>query len=180
MTPTVAYPQTPVLPHLTAILRPWRWTLAVVALFVLVGAALELVPPLVMRQIVDEHLTVGRSPGLLALALFYLLATAAVQGASGLAAYLTALAAQGALHGLRVRLFAHLQRLPVSYYDRTPLGETISRCTADVETLDTLFSSGVANLVADLVRLAAVAVAMVALSPPLAFVSALAIPKRTR
>ena len=49
------------------------------------------------------------------------------------------------LNRLRVRLFRHLQELPVAYYDQSPIGDAISRCTADVETVDTLFSSGVAR-----------------------------------
>src|SRR5262249_62318114 len=52
------------------------------------------------------------------------------------------------------------------------LGDVISRCTADVDALDTVFSSGVALLLANLVRLATIAVAMVALSPGLSLVAA--------
>src|SRR5690242_11286227 len=92
------------------------------------------------------------------------------------AVYLTAVAAQGALHTLRLRLVSHLQRLPLSYYDRTPLGDIISRCTADVETVDTLFSTGVITLVANLVRLLTAGIAMAALSERLALVALLAIP----
>jgi ATP-binding cassette, subfamily B, multidrug efflux pump len=75
-----------------------------------------------------------------------------------------------------VRLVSHLQRLPLSYYDQTPLGDVISRCTADVETVDTLFSTGVITLIANLVRLLAAAVAMVALSRPLTLIALLVIP----
>jgi hypothetical protein len=164
------------LPQIVTIVRPWRWVLALVAACVLAASMLELVPPLIIRRIVDDHLIPQDASGLLALALLYLGATAAVAALSFVTSYLMALAAQGALHSLRVRLFAHVQRLPVSYYDRTPLGETLSRCTADVETVDTLFSSGVANLVADLTRLGTVAVTMVLLSPPLALVAALVAP----
>ncbi len=64
----------------------------------------------------------------------------------------------------------------MSYHDQNPLGDTISRCTADVDTLDTLFSSGVSGLVTDLVRLVTVSAAMVALSPLLSLVSALIVP----
>lgn len=161
--------------QLVALARPWQGRLGLAAGLVLLGAGLELLPPLVIRQVVDEHLVAGRADGLLPLALLYLLATTAGQAASALSAYCVARAAQGALHALRVSLFAHLQRLPIGFYDRTPIGDLMSRCTADVETLDTLFSSGVASLVADLARLAFVAAAMVALSPPLALVSALAL-----
>src|SRR6266545_7238800 len=158
------------------LLAPWRGTLAAVAALVLVAAGLELVPPLVLRRAIDGHLVVGRAEGLLPLALLYLGATAATEGVGFLYSYLTAVAAQGALHGLRVRLFGHFQRLPSTYYDRTPLGDAISRCTADVETVDTLFSSGVAKVVGDMARLLTAAVAMVALSPPLAAVAALTVP----
>ncbi len=159
-----------------SLLVPWRGTLVVVAALVLVAAALELVPPLVVRRVIDHHLTAGSAEGLLPLALLYLAATAATEAVSFGYAYLTAVAAQSALHGLRTRLFGHLQRLPLAYHDRTPLGDAISRCTADVEAVDTLFSAGVTKVLGDLLRLATAAAAMVALSPPLAVVAAVAVP----
>ena len=158
------------------ILSPHRLAILSIAITILVGAGLELVPPLVMQRIIDDHLTPGISTGMWLLAIIYLASVAGVQGLGFLSNYLTALTAQGALKDLRVRLFRHLQRLPLSYYDQNPLGDTISRCTADVDTLDTLFSSGVAGLVADLVRLVTVSIAMVTLNPLLSLVSALVVP----
>jgi ATP-binding cassette subfamily B protein len=80
------------------------------------------------------------------------------------------------LSALRVRLFAHVQRLPTRYFDRVPVGDIISRCTADVDTLDTVFSSNVALALANLVRLGTITVAMLALSVPLSLVAALVVP----
>jgi len=148
----------------------------VVTVLVLGAATLELVPPFIIRVIVDEHLIVGRSSGLLVLALLYLAASAAVQAMTFLYSYLAATIAQGVLSRLRVRLFAHLQRLPTAYFDRAPLGDVISRCTSDVETLETVFSSGVAVLVANLVKLVTIGAGMVVLSPPLTLVAAVVIP----
>ncbi len=162
--------------NLFAILAPHRWTILLIGGVILGSAGLELVPPLVLKHVVDEHLATGQAAGLWPLALAYLAAVAGVQGLGFLSSYLTALAAQGALKNLRVRLYRHLQGLPLSYYDQTPLGDIISRCTADADTLDTLFSSGVAGLVSDLVRLVTVSIAMIALSPLLALVSALVAP----
>jgi len=162
--------------HLASILRPWRGTLAVVALSVLLAKALDLAPPLLIQRIVDDHLTPRQGAGLLPLGVLYLGATVTAQLMNFVAVYLTAIAAQGALHTLRLRLVSHLQRLPLSYYDQTPLGDVISRCTADVETVDTLFSTGVITLVANLVRLLTAAVAMVALSRPLTLVALLVVP----
>jgi ATP-binding cassette subfamily B protein len=162
--------------QLAELIRPWRWTLALVAGLFVLAASLEVVPPLLVREIVDDHLLTGQTAGLPVLALGYLGAVATMQGAAALATYLTALVAERTLQALRVRLFAHLQALPIDFFDRTPLGDVISRCTADVEAVDTLFSSGVAKAVADLFRLVTVAVGMLILSPLLTLVSAFVVP----
>lgn len=165
-----------VLRQLATIVSPWRGRLALVAFFVVVAAVLELVPPLLVRSIVDDHLAVGDSNGLLLLAALYLGATVASQVATFAYTYMAAIVAQRGLLTLRTRLFAHLQQLPLSYHDQTPLGDSISRCTADVETVDTLFSSGVATLLANMVRLVTVGAAMLALSLWLSLVAGLVVP----
>jgi ATP-binding cassette subfamily B multidrug efflux pump len=177
------------LSQLWAILKPWRGQLAMVGVSVLLGAVLELVSPLLIKMIVDEQLALGRSEGLLFIATLYLGATATVQAMGFMTEYLTAIIAQGALRRLRVRLFSHLLTLPLSYYDRTSLGDTISRCTADVETVSTLFTTAVAGAVASsgggvsgtsgasvlmgVVRLGTITAAMIVLSPLLSLVAAL-------
>jgi ATP-binding cassette subfamily B multidrug efflux pump len=162
--------------QLAALLRPSRRMLMVIALLVLAGALFELLPPVLIRWIVDDHLAVGKREGLLVLGLFYLGAIMLGQGLAFVYGYLAAAVAQGVLSDLRVRLFDHLQRLPASYFDHTPLGDAISRCTADIDTLDTMFTSGVATLVANLFRLLTIAAAMIILDPMLALVAALVLP----
>jgi ATP-binding cassette subfamily B multidrug efflux pump len=172
--------------------KPWRRSLLLVGISVLLGAVLELAPPLLVKNVVDDHLTQGRPEGLFLIASLYLGATAVVQAMGFVTEYLTAVIAQGVLRRLRVRLFAHLQALPISYYDRTPLGDTISRCTADVETVSTLFTTAAAGgaaassgggasgtsgatVLMGIVRLVTIAAAMVTLSPLLSLVAALAV-----
>ena len=162
--------------NLTSLLQPWRARAIAVILSVLAAASFELAPPFIVRAIVDDHLLVGRSAGLLLLAILYLGASAAVQAMTFLYSYLAATIAQGVLSRLRVRLFAHIQRLSISRLDRTPVGDLISRCTSDVEALDTVFSSGVAVLVANLVRLLTLTVGMLILSPALTLVAGLVAP----
>jgi ATP-binding cassette subfamily B multidrug efflux pump len=165
-----------VLAQLGSIARPRRASLMMVALLVLLAAAVQVAPPIIVRTVVDEHLVQGRSDGLLLLALLYLAATAGAQELIFGYTYLAAATAQAVLRALRVRLFGHLQKLPMAYYDQTPLGDAISRCTADVETVDTLFSSGVSALVANLVLVIATGIGMLLLSPPLTVVAAFVLP----
>src|SRR5689334_8024334 len=82
---------------LLELVRPWRWLLALIAGLFVGAAALEVLPPLIVRQIVDEHLLTGQPGGLLGLALAYLGAVAAVQALGGLATYLTSVVAERTL-----------------------------------------------------------------------------------
>jgi ATP-binding cassette subfamily B multidrug efflux pump len=158
------------------LLHPWRGQIVMIALGVLIFEGLSVIPPLLLQRIIDEHLVPGITTGLLFLALLYLAATMlAVIFNSGVS-YLTAWVAQHALRDMRVDLFDHLLHLPLGYHDRTPLGDVISRCTADVDTVDTLFTTGVSNLLLRLVQLVTTFAAMVLLSPPLAMLAILLLP----
>src|SRR5258708_16175222 len=165
-----------VLAQLGAIARPWRLSLALVGARVSLAAVVQLAPPLIVRSLVDDNLAVGRADGLVLLALLYLAAATGAQGLIFGYTYLAASVAQGVLNALRVRLFRHLQDLPMADYDQTQIRDAISRCTAAFETVDTLFSSGVSALVANLVLVVSAGVAMIVLSPPLSLVSALVLP----
>jgi ATP-binding cassette subfamily B protein len=61
---------------------------------------------------------------------------------------------QGAVRRMRVRLFQKLQRLPLSFFDRQPLGRLMTRVTNDTESVAELFSSGAVSLVGDALYLA--------------------------
>jgi ATP-binding cassette subfamily B protein len=159
-----------------SLLAPRRRLLLVIVGLVVTSASLELVPPLVLRNIVDNHLLVLQTDGLIWLATVFLLATAAVEGTRASVGYLTSVAAQGTLHDLRVRLFGHLQSLPIPWFDRTPLGEAIAHCTSDIEAIQTLFTSGVASVVIDMARVVTIAAALAVLSPPLAAVALITVP----
>ncbi len=162
--------------HLLALVRPWRARLLIVAGCVLAAAILELVPPLVVRHVVDSDLTQGRTQGLAGAAGLYLTATTGVAVLTAAYAYLASTVAQASLASLRTALFAHLLALPTSYHDTTPLGDSVSRATADVETIDDLFSSSVASLLGELVRLGTTLVAMLVLSPALTAAAVTVVP----
>lgn len=159
-----------------ALVSPWRRSLVVVAACVVASALAELVPPFVVRFVVNQDLVAKRTTDLLLAAAVYVLAVAADSVFSFAYGYLAARVSQSAIAALRVRIFAHVMALPVSYFDRTPIGDVISRATADVETVDELFTDGIATLIGQLVPLVAVVVAMIVLSPLLSAVSAVVLP----
>ena len=158
------------------LVQPWRTALGVALACILLSAILELAPALIVKRLIDEHLTLRRGTGVLRLAVLYLGATMAVQALGFLSSYLISVAAQGALDLLRRDLFRRLQSATISFYDRASLGDVISRATSDVDALGALFTSGVVSLVTELLRLVAIAAAIVALDVRLAALAALTLP----
>ena len=159
-----------------ALLAPWKWTLAAVAIFVVASALAALVPAFVVRHVINVDLVPHRTAGLVFAAGLYVGALAFEALFTFAYAYLGGRVSQSAVAALRVRLFDHATALPVSYFDHTPIGDVISRATADVETIDELFTDGVATLLGQLVPVFVTAAAMIALSPVLAAVAAVVLP----
>jgi len=58
---------------------------------------------------------------------------------------------QETMYDLRKEIFQHLQRLPMSFFDRSPVGRLVTRATTDVDALNDLFASGVVAMLNDFV-----------------------------
>jgi ABC-type multidrug transport system fused ATPase/permease subunit len=83
---------------------------------------------------------------------------------------------QAVLLTLRRRVFAHVQRLPLSFHERYTSGRTISRLTSDVEALAELLDEGLDNLVTALFSVLTIGVVLVVLDPPLGLIALLGFP----
>src|SRR5258708_8853804 len=59
---------------------------------------------------------------------------------------------------MRSGIFGHLQRLPMTYFDRNPVGRLVTRVTTDVDALNDLFAAGVVTMINDLFLLVVMAV----------------------
>jgi ATP-binding cassette subfamily B protein len=80
------------------------------------------------------------------------------------------------LHALRVKVFAHLQRLGLDYYDREMAGRVMTRMTTDIDSLQQLLQTGLVSALVNLVSFVGVGVALAIMSPKLALVTACAVP----
>jgi ATP-binding cassette, subfamily B, multidrug efflux pump len=157
------------------LLRPWKVRLVLVGLGIAAAAALDVIPPLILGRLLDE-LAAGRTTGLPVAAMAYLAALAAVHALTAAYGYVAATIAQRALARLRTSLFGHLLALPTEYHDDTPVGDAISRATADIDAIDDLFSSSTVVLIGETLRLATVTAAMLLLSPQLTLAAGAVVP----
>jgi ATP-binding cassette subfamily B protein len=90
--------------------------------------------------------------------------------------YAMQLAGALSMADLRTHIFAFLQRLPLRYFDRTPVGRLVTRATNDVDALSELFATGVFNAIGDLVSLIGIVTAMLLLNWRLALIAFATLP----
>ncbi len=90
--------------------------------------------------------------------------------------YLTMMVSQYSLSDLRLALFRHVERLPMAFFDRTPVGRLVSRMTTDIDAINEMFSAGSLTLFVDLLTLTGIVAIMFWFSPHLALWSLCALP----
>lgn len=152
-------------------LRPYRWHVALALVVLLFASAMAVVGPWITQRVLDEAIPSGDTRLLWLLITAYLAALVAEFALRYVQALVTTWLGQSVMYDLRKEIFAKLQRLDLRFYDRNPIGRLMTRITNDVETLNTLFSSGVVTVFGDLFTLAFIIAAMVSMSWPLALVS---------
>jgi ATP-binding cassette, subfamily B, bacterial len=121
-------------------------------------------PPLLLKRIVDEGVMTGDGGLVTALALAVAALEVAAAGLGLLAGFVAAQVGEGLVYAIRTRLCAHLERLPISFFTHTRNGALVSRLTNDVHGAELAFTSTLPGVAADLVGLALTTIAMVYLS----------------
>ena len=156
-------------------IRPHRKVFFLSALLLPVHQCFNLAQPLLLKAGIDA-VSAGDGFTLIATGALFFTALLAEGAAFFFQYYLSMLVAQRCLADLRVELFSHVQRLPMSYFDRNPVGRVMTRMTTDVEVLQEMFAAGAMNLVADLVLIVAIVGIMLSLHVEMALVSLAMIP----
>ena len=156
-------------------IRPHRKVFFLSLLLLPVHQLFNLVQPLLLKAGIDA-VAAGDGLTLLHTGALFGVALLAEAGTFFFQYYLAMLVAQRCLADMRVAVFSHVQRLPMSYFDRNPVGRVMTRMTTDVEVLQEMFAAGAMNLVADLVLIVAIVGIMLSLHPELALVSLALVP----
>jgi len=165
-----------ILKRLFGLLRPYSITLTFSALLLVGRAALELVPPIFQRLIVDEIIGARDLSRLAAAAVWLVCIYTAQQVINGGDMYVRHALGQKLILDLRVRLYAYLQRLSLSFFERTSTGELMSRVTNDVNALENFVTHGSALTAVDLLRLLGGATVLILLDWRLALLVLIPVP----
>jgi len=131
---------------LAALLAPYRRRVALMVLSLVLGTAASLAPAPLVTRAIDGGILERRFGYLTLIVAAFGVAALIVWVATAAQTYFVEWVGQRALADLRLAIFTHLQRLPMSFYERRPTGVLISRMTNDVEALDTLVTDSVVTL----------------------------------
>jgi len=159
-----------VLQRLFGYVRPYWKTLAITGVLLLINTGLNLLPPLFQRGIVDQVIgarDISRLGALIAtLAGVHLLLWLTDTGEQ----YIRHALGARFILDLRVRIYAYLQRLSLSFFERTSTGELMSRVANDVDAVEQFVTHGVILTLIDLLRLLGASAVLLVLEWRLALV----------
>jgi ATP-binding cassette, subfamily B, bacterial len=162
--------------RLRSFLRPYRAGLAIGFVLVAVDALLTLVGPLAVGWGVDEGIRPGDERMLWLATGVFAIAALADWAVTRTYTLVTGRTAERLLYALRIRVFAHLQRLSLDYYDRELGGRVMTRMTTDVESLQQLLQTGLVSAIVSIATCLGVLGFLVVLSPPLALAAGVVLP----
>ena len=166
----------PLLKRIFAMTKPYRKTFNTAIFLTLILALISPLRPLLIKYTVDNFILIPNGPGLLQMTLLMtglLLLQSLIQYYH---TYITNWLGQTVIKDLRVKLFDHISRLRLKYFDRTPIGALVTRTVSDLETIADIFSEGLISIFGDLLQLIVIIGVMFYLDWRLALISLSTIP----
>ncbi len=171
--------------RLVKYLRPYKWPVILAVTLSLAVASMDILGPYLFGRGVDRFVVpgmrgeIGRHAAIVGLSLIVLAYLGSILASFALQygqVRIMQWVGQRTMYDLRKEIFEHLQRLPMSFFDRNPVGRLVTRATTDVDALNDLFATGVAAMLNDFVFIIGLAVFLIAWRPFLGLVTLLPLP----
>ena len=155
---------------------PYRKRFVWTGFMVVVLSSLVWIRPALIRQAVDVHIASGDLNGLLRVFLMVVAVLVVEALVQYRVTYLANWVAQSVSLDLRAKLYRHVSRFRLKYFDQTPVGALVTRHVSDIDGIANVFSNGILNAVGDLLALFVVIGAMLYIDWSLTLVVLLPIP----
>ena len=147
-------------------LQPYKWRVVLALALVAVVTPLELAPPWLFWRAIDGYFTPALKHlipetqawrGIEWISLVFLVVLVSNFLAQYAQIRIMQRVGQQTMYDMRREIFAYIQRMPMSYFDRNPVGRLVTRVTTDVDALNDLFAAGVVTMINDFFLLAVMA-----------------------
>ncbi|HXK32852.1 MAG TPA: ABC transporter ATP-binding protein [Dehalococcoidia bacterium] len=157
-------------------MRPYMGRVVLAIVLLLLTTGVMLAQPLLVQQAIDRDITRGETDDLWWITLLYLGTLATVFVSRYVQALAMVSVAQRVMNDLRLRLFRHLQRMSIAFFDANPVGRLTTRLTNDITALNELLTAGAITIIADLFMIVGVAAALFYVNWRLALIVVLIMP----
>lgn len=167
---------TEVLKKLYRFVQPYKVQFYLLVLLTIALAVLAPTRPYFIQVAIDDYVAIGDGEGLVQiiyLLVFLLVLQAIVQFAH---TYLSGWIGQVIIKDIRIKLYRHLLKMRLKFFDNTPIGRLVTRNISDIETLADVFSEGLAAIIGDLLQLITILVVMFYIDWRLTLVSLCTLP----
>ena len=135
--------------RLLGYLRPYGGWMALTLVLITVASAVQQAGPLLTKIAVDEAIVPGDAEALGQVILAFAGLLVLQFAISYAQSWATSMVGQWAMRDVRAQIFSHLQRLPLKFFDRTPIGRLMAHNTSDVDALNELFTDGVVSMLSE-------------------------------
>ena len=162
--------------HVRDLFRAVRWLIAGTVALLVVGVLADLAFPTLVRAAVDRGIAGADQASLIRTGLIALAVVAVAWASMTVMTVLSSRSGERLLYGLRLRSYAHLQQLGLSFFESRLSGKIMTRMTTDIDTLSSFLQTGLAQAIVAVGSLAGVTVMLVATDGQLALVAFAAVP----
>ncbi len=145
-------------------------------ILMLAYTGLNLANPFLIGVAIDNYISTHDLRGLAIISVVLLAVNIAMWQAQYWQIWIMSWAGEQMLYNLSADMFAHLQRLALSFYDRTQIGRVMSRLQSDIDVLETMLSSGILSMLSSVVALVGIVGVMLFLNWRLALLTFIVLP----
>ena len=165
-----------ILGRLMLFCRPYMSVFYILVLLTISLSILQPIRPYITQIIIDDYISVNDIKGLqfMIILLIALLAVNAV--VMYFHTYLSGWLGQNIIKDIRIKLFFHLQKFKLQFFDKTPIGRVVTRNVSDIETIADIFGQGIASIIGDILQLVGIVILMFILNWKLTLISLSTLP----
>jgi ATP-binding cassette subfamily B multidrug efflux pump len=160
-----------VLKRLYKYIKPYALQFYVLIFLTIALGVVAPVRPILVSKAIDDYVSVRDYNGLLNITIILIVLVAIAGIFQYLHTYLSGWLGQYIIKDIRIKLYEHLLRMQLKFFDKTPIGRLVTRTVSDIETLSEVFSQGLAELIADVLQLTFILIFMFYLDWELTLVS---------
>lgn len=168
-----------VLKRIFQFVKPYKGRFTIILFLTVVLGFLSPLRAKLIQYTLDKDVALKDYQGLLQMILFLLGLLLLQSGLQYIHTYFSGWIGQHVIRDIRVKLFNHLLRFRLSFFDRTPIGRLVTRTVSDVETLAAVFSEGLAAMAGDLLQIGFILIFMLVENWKLALISLCSLPLMT-